>query len=78
MKTGILKESYSVISEVFIGDPVNFRSDIFDCWLRGLSVEEAIKKISDSKETETVFVDEGEVIEDLLHEDVLDSVLLII
>lgn len=69
-----MKDSYSVISEVFIGDPVNFRSDIFDCWLRGMSIEEAMKKIMDSKAEQNIFIDEGESIDELVHEDVLDSV----
>ena len=58
---------YSVISEVFIGDPVNFRKDIYACWLTGLSVDEAAVKIKqgtdDLKETvEPIYSDEGKEI----------------
>ena len=54
---------YSVISEVFIGDPVNFRKDIYACWLTGLSVDEAAVKIKQGTD-------------ELIYEDIQDSVRL--
>lgn len=64
---------YSVISEVFIGDPINFRKDIYDCWLEGLSVDAAAQKIKESTEPVTI---DGLNIDELIHEDILDSVSL--
>ena len=69
-----MKENYSIISEVFIGDPVNFRSDIFDSWLRGYSIEEAVKKIKETKTEDTIVIDVNEDLNELIYEDVLDSV----
>ena len=63
---------YSVISEVFIGDPVNFRKDIFECWLGQLSVDDATKKIKKEMENESMVIPR---IDELIHEDILDSVL---
>lgn len=63
---------YSVISEVFIGDPVNFRKDIFDGWLDQLSVDDATKKIKKEMENESMVIPR---IDELIHEDILDSVL---
>ncbi len=65
-----MAESYSVISEVFIGDPVNFREDIFGYWLRGYSVDVAIAKM---KEELTNANDAGENTDVFISEDVLDS-----
>ena len=62
----------SVISEVFIGDPVNFRKDIFECWLDRLSVDDATKKIKKETENESMVIPR---IDELIHEDILDSVL---
>ncbi|KNB42773.1 hypothetical protein JH06_3532 [Blastocystis sp. subtype 4] len=61
---------YSVISEVFIGDPVNFRKDIFECWLDQLSVDDATKKIKKEMENESMVIPR---IDELIHEDILDS-----
>ena len=63
---------YSVISEVFIGDPVNFLKDIFECWLDQLSVDDATKKIKKEMENESMVIPR---IDELIHEDILDSVL---
>ena len=62
---------YSVISEVFIGDPVNFRKDIYACWLTGLSVDEAAVKIK--QETEANMRSYPNL-DELIYEDIQDSV----
>lgn len=69
-----MKENYSFISEVFIGDPIDFRCDIFDCWLRGLAVEEALKKIKETSAKSRIGIDENESLDELIYEDILDSV----
>ena len=65
---------YTVISEVFIGDPVDFRRDIFQFWLRGCSVEEAVTKL---KTNAIKIEDPMESMEDLVQKDVQDSVDLL-
>ena len=69
-----MKESYSVLSETFISDPVNFRDDIFDCWLRGCSFEEATKKLMEMEVYKDIIIDKNEALEELIYEDVVDSV----
>lgn len=69
-----MSESYSVISEVFIGDPVNFRKDIFDFWLRGLSTDMAIRKMKESLQIADA---NDENTQEFISEDVFDSVRLV-
>ena len=67
----LMSSHYTVISEVFIGDPVDFRRDIFQYWLRGCSVEEAVTKLK----TNTIKIEDPmESMEDLVQKDVQDSV----
>ena len=66
-----MSESYSVISEVFIGDPVYFRKDIFDFWLRGLSTDMAIRKMKESLQIADA---NDENTQEFISEDVFDSV----
>lgn len=66
-----MSESYSVISEVFIGDPVNFREDIFGFWLRGLSTDMAIRKMKENMKIDDA---NDENTEEFISEDVFDSV----
>ena len=67
-----MSSHYTVISEVFIGDPVDFRRDIFQYWLRGCSVEEAVTKL---KTNAIKIEDPMESMEDLVQKDVQDSVV---
>jgi hypothetical protein len=64
---------YSVISEVFIGDPVNFRKDIYACWLTGLSVDEAAVKIKQGTDANLKSYPN---LDELIYEDIQDSVRL--
>ena len=64
---------YTEISEVFIGDPVDFRSDIFKFWIKGCPIEEAVNTIK--KET-SPYVTPIEDEDELIRKDVQDSVLL--
>ncbi|KAK8823975.1 hypothetical protein WA538_001262 [Blastocystis sp. DL] len=61
---------YSVISEVFIGDPVNFRKDIYACWLTGLSVDEAAVKIKQGTDANLKSYPN---LDELIYEDIQDS-----
>ena len=62
---------YSVISEVFIGDPIKLRKDIYQHSLNGTSVSDAVKDIKEKSNPELI-VDMN--IDTLIYEDVLDSV----
>lgn len=72
-----MEDSYKVISEVFIGDPVKFRRDIFDCWLEDLPIEEAVKRIKDSAEEKNAYIDEDEDLSALVRKDISDSVTIL-
>lgn len=62
-----------MISEVFIGDPVNFRKDIYSCWLTGLSVDEAAIKI---KQETDANMKSYPNLDELIYEDIEDSVCI--
>ena len=62
---------YSVISEVFIGDPIKLRKDIYQHWLNGTSVSDAVKDIKEKSNPEPIV---NMNVYTLIYEDVLDSV----
>lgn len=62
---------YSVISEVFIGDPIKLRKDIYEYWLMGASVSEAVKGIKQASTAKPIV---NMDVDTLIYEDVLDSV----
>ena len=73
-----MKESYSILSETFLSDPVEFRDDIFDCWLRGYSFDEATKKLMEQEVYKDIIIDKNEDLDKLIYEDVVDSVITIL
>lgn len=65
---------YTEISEVFIGDPVDFRSDIFKFWIKGCPIDEAVNTIKKDTSPYVVPIEDED---DLIRKDVQDSVLLL-
>ena len=60
-----------MISEVFIGDPIKLRKDIYELWLQGTPVAEAVKIIKEQNKSKPIV---NMNIDTLIYEDVLDSV----
>ena len=65
---------YTEISEVFIGDQVNFQSYIFKFWIKGCPIEEAVNTIKKDTSPYVVPIEDED---ELIRKDVQDSVLLL-
>ena len=66
-----MANSYTEISEVFIGDPVDFRGDIFKFWIKGYPIEDAVNAL---KKESSPYMELFEDVDELIRKDVQDSV----
>lgn len=68
-----MANNYTEISEVFIGDPVDFQKDIFEFWIMGCPIEKTVETL---KKKTSPYVELFEDVDELIRKDVQDSVVI--